>query len=99
MPGSVTIRRGALIDRELYLPTSWTDDRERCRDASVPDEVVFATKTEHFKAMLLRAVEAGVLFAWVTPDEAYGQSKSLRWWMEQRPSWPMCAVDGPQGSA
>ncbi|MCX5079032.1 IS701 family transposase [Streptomyces sp. NBC_00513] len=74
----------ALIDRELYLPASWTDDRERCRDAGIPDEVYFATKTEHFKAMLVRAVEAGVPFAWVTADEAYGQSKSLRCWMEQR---------------
>ncbi|MFE5774237.1 IS701 family transposase [Streptomyces sp. NPDC056485] len=74
----------ALIDRELYLPASWTDDRERCRDAGIPDEVFFATKTEHFKAMLGRAVEAGVPFAWVTADEAYGQSKSLRCWMEQR---------------
>ncbi|MFE2552003.1 IS701 family transposase [Streptomyces sp. NPDC059355] len=74
----------ALIDRELYLPASWTDDRERCRDAGIPDEVCFATKTEHFKAMLNRAIEAGVPFAWVTADEAYGQSKSLRCWMEQR---------------
>ncbi|MGW6412332.1 IS701 family transposase [Streptomyces vinaceus] len=74
----------ALIDRELYVPASWTDDRERCRGAGIPDEVVFATKTEHFKAMLARAVEAGVPFAWVTADEAYGQSKSLRCWMEQR---------------
>lgn len=74
----------ALIDRELYVPVSWTDDRERCRRAGIPDEVDFATKTEHFKAMLNRAVEAGVPFAWVTADEAYGQSKSLRWWMEQR---------------
>lgn len=46
--------------------------------------MLFATKTEHFKAMLQRAVEAGVAFAWVTADEAYGQSKSLRCWMEQR---------------
>jgi len=38
-------RRGvALIDRELYLPRTWTDDRERCRRAHVPDEVAFATK-------------------------------------------------------
>ena len=26
----------ALVDRELYLPKSWTDDRDRCRDAAVP---------------------------------------------------------------
>ena len=32
----------ALIDRQLYLPAAWTDDRERCRAAGVPDEVGFA---------------------------------------------------------
>ena len=38
-------RRGhALIDRELYLPESWTADRDRCRAAGIPDEVEFATK-------------------------------------------------------
>jgi SRSO17 transposase len=36
----------ALVDRELYLPKSWTDDRDRCRDAAVPDDVQFATKPE-----------------------------------------------------
>src|SRR4051812_12022972 len=29
----------ALVDRELYLPTSWTEDRNRCAGAGVPDEV------------------------------------------------------------
>jgi len=78
-------RRGrALIDRELYLPKSWTDDRERCRAAGIPDDVPFATKTEHFQAMLQRALDAEVPFAWVTADEAYGQVKRLRYWLEQR---------------
>lgn len=31
-----------LIDRALYLPKSWTDDRERCRAAGIGDEVEFA---------------------------------------------------------
>jgi hypothetical protein len=26
----------ALIDRELYLPRAWTDDRDRCRQAGIP---------------------------------------------------------------
>jgi SRSO17 transposase len=34
-----------LIDRRIYLPGSWTDDRERCRQAGVPDEVTFATRS------------------------------------------------------
>ena len=40
----------ALMDRELYLPKSWTDDRERCRAAGVPDDVQFATKPELARA-------------------------------------------------
>src|SRR4051794_3478140 len=65
-----------LLDRELYLPKSWTDDRERCCEAGIPDdrqgEVGFATKPELAETMLLRALDAGVPAAWVTGDEAYG---------------------------
>jgi SRSO17 transposase len=74
----------ALIDRELYLPESWTDDRDRCRAAGVPDEVEFATKPRQLIAMLARALEAGVPFAWVTADEVYGQAGYLRDWLEER---------------
>lgn len=77
-------RGRALIDRELYLPASWTDDRDRCRAAGIGDEICFATKNEHFRQMLQRAVDAGVPFAWVTADEAYGQVKHTRFWLEQR---------------
>ena len=34
----------ALIDRALYLPRSWTQDRDWCAVAGVPDDIVFATK-------------------------------------------------------
>src|SRR5215210_1353878 len=36
-------RGRALIDRELYLPKSWTADRDRCAAARVPDGLGFAT--------------------------------------------------------
>jgi SRSO17 transposase len=68
----------ALIDRELYLPESWTADRDRCRAAGVPDEVGFATKPRQAMAMLQRAITAGVPFGWVTADEASGQVTYLR---------------------
>src|SRR6266446_10198750 len=32
----------AFIDRALYLPEEWTQDRVRCREAGIPDEVEFA---------------------------------------------------------
>ncbi|QIS23679.1 IS701 family transposase [Nocardia terpenica] len=74
----------ALIDRELYVPESWTADRERCRDAGIPDSVEFATKPRQMIAMLERALAAGIPFAWFTADEAYGQAGYLRDWLEER---------------
>ena len=72
------------LDRELYLPKAWTDDRVRCRAAGVPDGVEFATKPELAMRMLTRALDAGVPAAWVSGDEVYGQHYRLRAWLEQR---------------
>ena len=73
----------ALIDRELYLPRAWTDDRERARAAGIDDAVGFATKPELARRMLTRALEEGVPAGWLTADEIYGQDKRLRVWCEQ----------------
>ena len=67
-----------LLDRELYLPKSWTEDRQRCAEAGIADEVGFATKPELAEMMLVRALDAGVPAWGVTGDEAYGQVSALR---------------------
>ncbi|WP_307843592.1 transposase [Streptomyces sp. B15] len=36
----------ALVDRQLYLPKSWTGDTDRCRAAGIPKNRGFATKGE-----------------------------------------------------
>jgi SRSO17 transposase len=74
----------ALIDRELYLPKSWIADRDRCREAAILEDAEFATKTDLARAMLGRALDAGVPAAWVTADEAYGKDHQFRAWLEQR---------------
>ncbi|MFI6458482.1 IS701 family transposase [Streptosporangium amethystogenes] len=74
----------ALIDAELYLPKSWTEDRARCREAGIPDEVEFATKPVLARQMLARALEAGLPVSWVTADEAYGMDSKFRRFLEQR---------------
>jgi SRSO17 transposase len=81
--GYATPTGRALIDRELYLPRAWTDDRERARAAGIADEVGFATKPELARRMLTRALDAGVPTGWLTADEIYGQDKRLRVWCEQ----------------
>src|SRR3954467_5226732 len=74
----------ALIDRELYLPKSWTADPARCAAAGVPADVGFATKPALATAMLTRAVDAGVPARWVAGDEVYGADPDLRVQLEAR---------------
>ena len=78
-----TTRARTLVDRELYLPKSWTDDRERCRAAKIPDERGFATKPELARAMVLRALASPLPIAWVTADAAYGQEWRFRRMLEE----------------
>ena len=82
----------ALIDRELYLPQSWADDRDRCRAAGIPDEVEFTTKPRQAQLMISRAIGAGVPFAWFTADEAYGQAKYLQAWLEEQDVFYVVAI-------
>jgi SRSO17 transposase len=73
-----------LVDRELYVPKSWTQDPERCRAADVPEEVVFATKPELAARMLWRTLDAGLTALWVTGDTVYGSHRPLREGLEAR---------------
>ncbi len=74
----------ALIDAELYLPKSWIEDRARCREAGVPDEVEFATKPVLARQMPARTLDAGLPASWATADEAYGMDSKFRTFLEQR---------------
>ncbi|MFF4614179.1 IS701 family transposase, partial [Streptomyces albidoflavus] len=76
-------RGRTLIDRALYLPKSWTQDRERCREAGIGDEVEFATKVQLARTMVRRAADEKIPFRWVTADAGYGNSKSWRYELEQ----------------
>jgi SRSO17 transposase len=73
-----------VVDRELYLPQGWVDDPARRQAAGVPDQVGFASKPELARAMLARALDAGVPAGWVTADDVYGGSPTLRIWLEAR---------------
>ena len=67
-----------LIDRELYLPEdSWCADPVRRAEAHVPGQVTFATRPQQVRAMIGRAVAAGVPFAWFAADEEFGQNPHL----------------------
>lgn len=74
----------ALVDRDLYLPKAWTEDRPRCRAAYVPDEVVFATKSRLAEATISRILpDLPKGRVWVAADEVYGRDGAFRGSLEE----------------
>jgi SRSO17 transposase len=68
-----------LLDGELFLPESWSKDRERCRVAGIPEDMVYRPKTDIALELYDRARGNGLRFAWLTFDEWYGaKPKFLR---------------------
>lgn len=61
-----------LLDGDLFLPEDWSDDRDRCREAGIPDEVVYRAKWKIGLELFDRARGNGVVFEWLTFDEGYG---------------------------
>jgi SRSO17 transposase len=61
-----------LLDGELFLPESWDQDRDRCREAGIPDTVVYRPKWRIALELYDRAVDQGLHFDWLTFDEGYG---------------------------
>ena len=60
-----------LVDGELFLPEDWSADRERCRQAKIPDDVVYRPKWQIALGQRDRAVANGIRLDWVTFDEHY----------------------------
>ena len=90
-----SLRGQAFIDRELYLPEEWAEDKERRERARVPEEVGMRTKPELAKVMLRRAlVDGGVKASWVVADSVYGDSRRLGMFLEEREQPYVLAVSG-----
>ena len=66
-----------LLDGELYLPESWSDDRDRCREAGIPDGMVYRPKWKIALGLYDHAVANGLHFDWLTFDEGYGGKPEL----------------------
>jgi len=66
-----------MLDSELYLPKCWHEDRERCRRAKIPEEVVYRPKYDIALEQLDRALAGGVRFSWITADEWYTQKPAF----------------------
>ena len=89
--GIVTVHLGVcrglyktLIDADLFLPKKWSKDRPRCREAGIPDTVVYRPKWQIALEQLDRAKSNGVVLDWTTFDEGYGKSPEFIYALDDR---------------
>jgi SRSO17 transposase len=74
-----------LLDSELFLPEhTWSDDRDRCRRAGIPDEVVYRPKWQIALQMLDRVRSNGVRPGWLTFDAGYGMHSDFMTALDER---------------
>lgn len=84
-----------LLDGELFLPESWSEDRERCRAAGIPEEMAYRPKTEIALELYDRARAGGVNFTWLTFDEWYGAKPAFLQALDQREQPFVAETHGP----
>jgi SRSO17 transposase len=89
--GIVTVHLGAcrgryqtLLDADLFLPESWSDDRPRCRAAGIPDEVAHRPKWQIALEQIDRARAQGIALDWLTFDAEYGKCPGFRAGLDER---------------
>lgn len=61
-----------MLASDLYLPESWANNRERCRQAGIPDQVIHRPKWRIALDQVRAAIGAGIRCDWLTFDEEYG---------------------------
>ena len=82
-----------MLDNDLFLPeTTWDADRQRCRAAHVPDDVVYRSKWQIALEQVDRALGNGVRFDWLTFDEWYGGKPGFLCGLEARGLLYLCEV-------
>lgn len=81
---SYDTRFRTMLDTELFLPESWSNDRERCRQAGIPDDVVYRPKHHIALELLDRAETNGVHLEWLTADIWYSEKPDFLAGLEQR---------------
>lgn len=74
-----------MLDSELFLPEkTWSDDRERCRHAGIPDKMVYRSKPAIALELIDRARRNGVQLGWLTFDAGYGMHSEFMHELEAR---------------
>lgn len=74
----------AMLDSDLFLPeASWDMNRQRCREAHVPEDITYRSKSLIAIEQISRAIANGVRFDWMVFDEWYGAKPEFLFLIEE----------------
>jgi len=73
-----------LLDGELFLPESWTHDKDRRKAAGIPPQMTHRPKWQMALELWERAVANGIRFEWVGADEGYGEVPEFLFALDDR---------------
>ena len=68
----------APVAGRLYLPESWINDPERCKQAGVPEDTAFATKPMIAVELIKQVLQDGIAAAPILGDAVYGDNAEFR---------------------
>jgi SRSO17 transposase len=72
------------VNARLYLPSEWTDNKERCAEAGVPEDVCFQTKPQIALYLLDYARSLQIPHSAVVADSSYGGDDTFLSGLEER---------------
>jgi SRSO17 transposase len=84
------------IDRRLYIPQDWMEDKQRRNAAGVPETVIFKTKPQTALEMIHGAAKAKVPYKWVTGDCVYGDYRDIRMRLEDNEKCYVMSISGKE---
>lgn len=73
-----------LLDGELFLPERWSQDKDRCKAAGIPEDMTHRPKWQIALELWERAVANGIRFEWLGADEGYGKVPEFLFELDDR---------------
>lgn len=87
----------SLVDERLFLPESWSSDKERCLEAGVPIENIVAKRKQDLALeMVEHARELKLEYKWVGCDGFYGEDPAFLRALDKLPETFMADVHKDQ---
>jgi len=83
---------GCVLLSDLFLPQKWSDDRDRCREAGIPEDLRHRPKWQIGIDQVRQALGEGIRFSFLTADEDYGKVPQFWFDLDALGQWAVAEV-------